>query len=134
MNRLGWVRTIRFGSLCCAAVLTAMPLLGLPAFTLTALVFAGAGNSAVFPGAFTAAGTLPDPALALGQVGFAGNLGWLLVSPIIGGLATLVGLPTALGVLAVASAAIASLAQVTRQGTPVRVRRVPRRPAGQAHG
>lgn len=132
VNRLGWVRTIRIGSLCCAAVLTAMLLLGLPGFTLAALVLAGAGNSAVFPGAFTAAGALPNSALAMGQVGFAGNLGWLLVSPIIGGLATLVGLPTALGVLAVASAAIAYLARATRPGTPAR--RAVRQPAGQAHG
>ena len=120
VNRLGWVRLIRVGTLCCAAVLTAALLLGLPWIALAALVIAGAGISAVFPGAFTAAGALPHPALAMGQIGFAGNLGWLLVSPIIGGLATVVGLPTALGVLAVAAVAIAALAPITRAGTPAR--------------
>ncbi len=132
VNRLGWVRTIRIGTLCCAAVLTAMLLAGLPGFTLVALVVAGAGNSAVFPGAFTAAGSLPDSALAMGQVGFAGNLGWLLVSPIIGGLATLAGLPVALGVLAVAAVAVTCLAGATRTGAPARAE--VREPAGQARG
>jgi MFS family permease len=118
VNRLGWVRLIRVGTLCCTAAITAALLVGHPLVMLAALVVAGAGISAVFPGAFTAAGALPHPALAMGQVGFAGNLGWLLVSPIIGGLATLVGLPTALGVLALAAAAVALLAPITRSGTP----------------
>lgn len=117
VNRLGWVRLIRAGTLCCAAALTVALLLGHPLVMLAALVVAGAGISAVFPGAFTAAGALPHPALAMGQVGFAGNLGWLLVSPVIGGLATVVGLPAALGVLALAAVTIALLAPVTGPGT-----------------
>ncbi|NUP36772.1 MAG: MFS transporter [Streptomyces sp.] len=120
VDRLGWVRLIRIGTLCCAAALTAALLLGQPGVTLAALVVAGAGISAVFPGAFTAAGALPDSARVMGHVGFAGNLGWLLVSPIIGGLSTLVGLPTALGLLAVAAAIIAGLAPVTCAVAPVR--------------
>lgn len=110
VDRLGWGPLIRAGTLCCACVLTAGLLLGRTGTTLAALVVAGAGISAVFPGAFAAAGALPDSAAAMGQVGFAGNLGWVLVSPIIGGLATLAGLPTALGLLAVAAALIAALA------------------------
>ncbi|QPP08269.1 MFS transporter [Streptomyces bathyalis] len=117
VNRLGWVRLIRTGTLCCAAVLAAALLLGTPAVALAAFVVAGAGISAVFPGAFTAAGALRDPAPAMGQIGFAGNLGWLLVPPLIGGLATLVGLPAALGVLVLASLAIAALAPVVRADT-----------------
>lgn len=118
VDRIGWVRLIRAGGLCCAATLTAALLLGQPGTTLAALVVAGAGISAVFPGAFTAAGALPNAALSMGQVGFAGNLGWLLVSPVIGGLATLVGLPTALGLLVVAASAIAALAPITRSAVP----------------
>ncbi|MFD8377330.1 MFS transporter [Streptomyces sp. NPDC059679] len=120
VDRLGWVRLIRIGTLCCAAALTVALLLGQPGVTLAALVVAGAGISAVFPGAFTAAGALPDSARVMGHVGFAGNLGWLLVSPIIGGLSTLVGLPTALGLLAVAAAIIAGLAPVTCSVAPAR--------------
>ncbi|WP_432251691.1 MFS transporter [Streptomyces sp. HNM1019] len=116
VDRLGWVRLTRFGTLCCAAVLTVALLLGQPAVTLVALVVAGAGVSAVFPGVFTAAGALPDSARAMGHVGFAGNLGWLVVSPLIGGLSTVVGLPAALGLLAVAAATIAALAPVLGRG------------------
>ncbi len=118
VDRIGWARLIRVGTLCCAAALSAALLLGQPGTTLPALVVAGAGISAVFPGAFTAAGGLPDAPLAMGQVGFAGNLGWLLVSPIIGGLATVVGLPIALGLLVVAAATIAGLAPITRSAAP----------------
>lgn len=116
VDRLGWVRLIRAGTLCCAAALTVALISGDPFVMLGALVVAGAGVSAVFPGAFTAAGALPQPALAMGQIGFAGNLGWLLVPPVVGGLATLVGLRTALGVLVLASVAVALLAGVVRGG------------------
>ena len=109
VDRLGWVRLIRIGTLCCAAALTVALLLGRPGVTLAALVVAGAGISAVFPGAFTAAGALPDSARVMGHVGFAGNLGCM------GG-----GLPTALGLLAVAAAVIAGLAPVTCSVAPVR--------------
>ncbi|MGR6974982.1 MFS transporter [Streptomyces cynarae] len=120
VDRIGWVRLIRVGTLCCASALTGALLLGQPGITLAALVVAGAGISAVFPGAFTAAGGLPNAAVVMGHVGFAGNLGWLLVSPVIGGLATLVGLPTALGLLVVAAVIIAGLAPITRSAAPAR--------------
>lgn len=119
VRRLGWVRLIRAGTLCCAAVLGAALLLGVPALALVAFLVVGAGISAVFPGAFTAAGALPRPGPAMGQIGFAGNLGWLLVSPLIGGLATLAGLPAALGVLSLAAVLVAVLAPVVRP-QPVR--------------
>ncbi|RAJ67100.1 fucose permease [Streptomyces sp. Amel2xB2] len=119
VRRLGWVRLIRAGTLCCAAVLGAALLLGVPALALVAFLVVGAGISAVFPGAFTAAGALPRPGPAMGQIGFAGNLGWLLVSPLIGGLATLAGLPAALGVLSLAAVLVAVLAPVVRP-RPVR--------------
>ncbi|MGW2521849.1 MFS transporter [Streptomyces sp. NPDC001617] len=128
VDRIGWTRLIRAGTLACAAALGVALLLGRPVITLAALVVAGAGISAVFPGAFTAAGTLPGSALVMGQVGFAGNLGWLLVSPIIGGVAALVGLPTALGLLVGAAVSIAALAPVT--GRPSDCARPTHRRAG----
>ena len=128
VDRIGWTRLIRAGTLACAAALGVALLLGRPVITLAALVVAGAGISAVFPGAFTAAGTLPGSALVMGQVGFAGNLGWLLVSPIIGGVAALVGLPTALGLLVGAAVTIAALAPVT--GRPSDCARPTHRRAG----
>jgi fucose permease len=120
VDRIGWARLIRAGTVSCAAALTAALLLGEPGIMLAALVVAGAGISAVFPGAFTAAGALPDAAVAMGQVGFAGNLGWLTVSPAIGALATLAGLPTALGLLVVAALTVAGLASVTGSAPSVR--------------
>ncbi len=114
VNRLGWPRLIRTGTLCCAAALAAALLLGRPGLTLAALVVAGAGISAVFPAAFATAGALPAPASAMAQLGFAGNLGWLLVSPLVGALATALGLPAALGILVVAALAIAAAAPLTR--------------------
>ena len=122
VDRLGWSRLIRTGMLGCAAVLAAALLAGRPGVMLAALVLAGAGCSAVFPGAFATAGALPDPGTAMGQVGFAGNLGWVLVSPIIGGLATLTGLPLALGVLVVAALLVAALSGVTGRADEAAVR------------
>jgi len=80
--------------------------------TLAALVIVGIGISAVFPGAFAGAGAVPgaDPGVTMGQVNFAGNLGWLAVSPIIGGIATAFSLPIALGLLPIAAMIIAILA------------------------
>ncbi len=123
VNRLGWTWLIRTGALVCAAALTVALLTGLPWVTLAALVVAGGGISVVFPGAFATAGALPGAARAMGQVGFAGNLGWLLVSPLIGAAATAFGLPTALGLLVVAAVSIAALAAPARRGTVSRSRR-----------
>ncbi|MDI5962006.1 MFS transporter [Streptantibioticus silvisoli] len=123
VDRLGWVRLIRTGTLGCAVVLTVALLVGRPAVMLAALVCAGAGVSAVFPGAFAGAGALPGSGPALAQVGFAGNAGWLAVSPLIGGLATAAGLSVAFGLLPLAALVIAALAGATRAGTPSGVAR-----------
>lgn len=117
VHRFGWVRLIRVGTAGCAVVLAAAFVAGRPVLALAGFAVAGAGVSAVFPGAFTAAGALPRPAPAMGQLNFAGNLGWLLVSPLVGGLAALAGLPAAMGVLVAAASAVAALAGVVRHGT-----------------
>jgi fucose permease len=127
VRRTGWVRAVRGGTLGCACVLALALALGRPWVTLAALVLAGAGISAVFPGAYATAGTLPAPATAMAQVGFAGNAGWLLVSPAIGALATLFGLTAALGVLPLAAAVIAALAGVTLLPRTARQSSVPSR-------
>ncbi len=116
-DRFGWARLVRWGSVGCAFVLAAALLAGRPVVMLAALVVAGAGVSAVFPGAFAAAGALPDRGVALGQVGFAGNAGWLAVSPLIGGLTTLLGLSLALTLLPLSALAVAALAGYTHHGT-----------------
>jgi len=112
VTRFGWGRLIRAGTLSCAAGLIVALLLGQVEVTLAALVIVGIGISAVFPGAFAGAGAVPgaDPGVTMGQVNFAGNLGWLAVSPIIGGIATAFSLPIALGLLPIAAMIIAILA------------------------
>lgn len=112
VQKLGWRVTVRAGALLCAIALLGMLAAGSSVVTLVAMVIIGIGISTVFPGAFAGVGRLPRSAqaFAIGQVNFAGNLGWVLVSPIIGGLTTLVSLPLALIVLPIASVAVALLA------------------------
>ncbi len=113
--RVGWTRLIRAGTLACALAFTAALLLGRVEVTLVALAVAGLGISTVFPGAFAGAGSIRnvDGGVAMAQVNFAGNVGWLAVSPTIGGLATISSLPLALGLLPAAALAIAALASAT---------------------
>jgi hypothetical protein len=54
-----------------------------------------------------------DSGVATAQVNFAGNLGWLALSPVIGGVATAFSLPLALGLLPPAALGISALAPVT---------------------
>lgn len=115
VNRFGWPWVIRTGAAIVCVVLAVTLLIGNVAVTLGALIVAGAGISVVFPGALAAAGTIPGAAagMAMGQVNFAGNIGWLVVSPMIGGLSSASSLPAALAVLPVSAAGIALLAFAT---------------------
>jgi MFS transporter len=119
--RIGWVRAARTGAALCVPVLIAALLLGEPWVALVAFGVCGTAISTVFPAAFAAAGHLPGvrPAVGMAQVGFAGNLGWLAVSPVIGALAGAAGLTAGLSLLPVTAAGIASLAPVLRPAEPV---------------
>jgi hypothetical protein len=76
----------------------------------------GAGMSGVVPIVFRAAGHVPGMAAGVGlaAVSSTGYLGFLVGPPTIGGLAELIGLPTALGVLVALAAAVGLLAPTTR--------------------
>ncbi|GAB2576263.1 MFS transporter [Streptomyces capparidis] len=116
--RYGWARLIRAGAVGTAvAVALALPT-GHAPLMLVVLGLTGLGISVTFPGAFAGAGSLPGVAqgAAIGQVTFAGRLGWMAVSPLVGGLATVFGLTVALAVLPLAALAIAFLAPVTEPG------------------
>lgn len=115
VNRFGWPWVIRTGAAAACIMLAVTLLIGNVAVTLGALVVIGIGISVAFPGALAAAGTIPGAAagMAMGQVNFAGNIGWLVVSPVIGGLASVSSLPAALAVLPVSAAGIALLAPAT---------------------
>ena len=71
--------------------------------------------SSVVPIVFRAAGSVPGIAssVALSAVTSVGYLGFVAGPPAIGGIAELVGLPTALGVLVLLAAIVATLAGTT---------------------
>jgi fucose permease len=114
--RVGWVRAVRTGAALCVPVFTAALVLGRPWPALVAFGICGAAISTVFPAAFAAAGRVGSvsPAVAMAQVGFAGNMGWLAVSPAIGAMAAMAGLLAALALLPLAAAAIAVMAPAVR--------------------
>jgi hypothetical protein len=72
--------------------------------------------SGVVPIVFRAAGHVPGMSAGVGlaAVSSTGYLGFLVGPPTIGGLAELIGLPAALGVLVVLATAVALLAPTTR--------------------
>ncbi|KRV49581.1 hypothetical protein AQ490_19865 [Wenjunlia vitaminophila] len=113
--RYGWARLIRTGAVVTAVAVAVTLPTGQAPLLLAALALTGLGVSVTFPGAFSGAGALPgvSPGAAIGQVTFAGRLGWMAVSPLVGGLATVFGLTVALAVLPLAALGIALLAPVT---------------------
>jgi len=114
--RLGAVALVRRGGAVAAAGLTAALLIGQPAAAVLGFTALGLGLSAVIPAVFRAAGNVPGvpsgPGLA--AVSTTGYLGFLAGPPLIGGLAELTSLPTALALLPVLAALIAALAGTVR--------------------
>jgi hypothetical protein len=82
----------------------------------------GAGMSSVIPIVFRAAGHVPGIAssVSLSAVSSIGYLGFVAGPPAIGGIAELVGLPTALAVLVVLAALVALLARGTAPAAEAR--------------
>ncbi|MEY2534202.1 MAG: hypothetical protein QOF29_2112 [bacterium] len=112
---VGAVRLVRAGGLLAAlgfglALLTANPVAALVGFACL-----GAGMASIVPIVFRTAGDIPGMAsgVSLAAVTTIGYLGFIVGPPIIGGLAELVGLPTALGAVAVLGVAVAALAPTT---------------------
>jgi MFS family permease len=103
----GGIAAIGFG----LALLVSAPLAAIAGFACL-----GAGMSGVVPIVFRAAGHVPGmpPGVGLAAVSTTGYLGFLVGPPTIGGLAELMGLPAALGVIVVLAMAVALLARTTR--------------------
>ncbi len=112
VERFGPVRTTRAGTALAAAGLACALVIGSPAAAITGFALAGLGMATVFPLAFSAAGHLPGlpPGQAIGMVALIARFGVLLGPPLIGGVAELLSLPLALGLVVAASAGIAVLA------------------------
>ena len=110
--RYGSVALIRTGGLLAAVSLTAALLIGNPVVAIIGFAGMGAGLAAVVPTVFRAAGTRPDvpPGIGLASVSLIGYFGFLVGPPLIGSINHFIGLPKALGVVALFMATIGFLA------------------------
>ncbi|MGC9974183.1 MAG: MFS transporter [Gaiellaceae bacterium] len=123
--RFGPVVLTRAGGLLAAGSLATALLIGHPVAAIIGFVGMGAGLAAVVPTVFRAAGSRPDvpPGIGLASVSLVGYFGFLVGPPLIGSTAKFVGLPTALGIVALIMAAIGLLASSAAPiGAPTRAR------------
>jgi MFS family permease len=113
--RVGSVRLVRAGGFIAALGFGNALVASSPAAALVGFACLGAGMSSVVPIVFRAAGRVPGIAsgVSLSAVSSVGYLGFVAGPPAIGGIAELVGLPVALGVLVILAAAVAVLAATT---------------------
>ena len=113
---IGAAALVRGGGTLAAAGFALALLAGSPATAVVGFACLGVGMASVVPNVFRAAGTLPDVAPGIGLAGVAtmGYFGFVAGPPLIGGLAELAGLPTALALLVALAAFVAALAPVTR--------------------
>jgi MFS family permease len=114
-SALGPATLLRAGGALAAAGFGLALLAGSPAAAVIGFACLGAGMACVVPNVFRAAGTMPDvsPGVGLAGVATMGYFGFVLGPPLIGGLATLMGLPAALGLLVLLAAVVAALAGAT---------------------
>jgi hypothetical protein len=109
--RLGGDAVVRAGGALAAAGLGLSLALGSPLLAVAGFGLVGAGLSCVFPVVLSSAARTPDlpPSAAIAAVCTVGYFGFLLGPPMIGGLAELIGLPAALGLVVLLCALIAAL-------------------------
>ncbi len=115
-ERIGPVRLVRISGTTAALGFGAALLADRVGAALAGFVVLGLGLSVVVPVVFTAASQLGRPGPSLATVSSAGYLGLLVGPALIGGLAEAVGLPGALGIVVVLSAATAVLAGAVAPG------------------
>jgi len=111
-TRFGSVALVRYGGLLAAGSLTLALVAGNPVAAIIGFAGMGIGLSAVVPTVFRAAGSRPDvaPGNGLASVSLIGYFGFLVGPPLIGSTNHFVGLPKALGLVALFMAAIGLLA------------------------
>jgi Major Facilitator Superfamily len=109
--RLGGDVVVRMGGALAAAGLGLSLAIGNPVVAVVGFGLVGAGLSCVFPVVLSSAARTPDlpPSAAIAAVCTVGYFGFLLGPPTIGGLAELIGLPGALGLVVLLCALIAAL-------------------------
>jgi MFS family permease len=109
--RFGGDLVVRAGGALAAAGLGLSLAIGNPLVAIIGFGLVGAGLSCVFPVVLSSAARTPDlpPSAAIAAVCTVGYFGFLLGPPMIGGLAELLGLPAALGLVVLLCALIAGL-------------------------
>jgi fucose permease len=109
--RVGGDVVVRTGGALAAAALGLTLVIGHPVLAVIGFGLVGAGISCVFPVVLSSAARAPDlpPSAAIAAVCTVGYFGFLLGPPMIGGLAELIGLPAALGLVVLLCALIAVL-------------------------
>jgi MFS family permease len=105
-ERLGPVALARRGGLLAGAAMALALIVGAPGVGLLAYVLLGAGLSVITPMVFRAAATGGDAGPALAAVTTTGYLGLLSGPPIIGAVASVTSVPTALVLVIVAAALV----------------------------
>jgi hypothetical protein len=125
VERSGPHRIVRAGGLIGAAGFGAALLAGVPAAGIAGFACLGIGMASVVPIVFRAAGSAPgiSPGVALAAVSSMGYLGFVVGPSLIGGLAGLIGLPTALGVLVLLGATVSVGARATCEPQAASIRR-----------
>jgi MFS family permease len=113
VDRFGAVRATRWPAVAGAVTLVLAVTTRVYAICIVGFFVAGAGTAILFPGAMVAAGrasTSVDPTRAIAGAATVGYLGWVLAPGLIGGVAALLSLPTAVGTAALFLALAAWLA------------------------
>jgi MFS family permease len=116
VDRFGPEAVVRLGGTVAAVGFGLALVASAPVPAIIGFACLGAGMSGVVPIVFRASGHVPGMTAGVGlaAVSSTGYLGFLVGPPTIGGLAELLGLPAALGVLVLLAAAVALLARTTR--------------------
>jgi hypothetical protein len=116
VDRFGPEAVVRLGGTVAAVGFGLALVASAPVPAIIGFACLGAGMSGVVPIVFRASGHVPGMTAGVGlaAVSSTGYLGFLIGPPTIGGLAELLGLPAALGVLVLLAAAVALLARTTR--------------------
>ena len=122
VDRFGPQAVVRTGGSIAAVGFALALLIAAPAAAIAGFACLGAGMSGVVPIVFRASGHVPGMAAGIGlaAVSSTGYLGFLVGPPTIGGIAELVGLPSALVVLVLLASVVALLASTTRIAGPGR--------------
>jgi MFS family permease len=113
-ERFGPAALVRYGAILSAAGMAGALLAAERHAALAGFALLGAGLSIVIPQVFRAAASDADSGPALAGVSTVGYLGFLAGPPLIGALAELSSLPTALALLPLLGLAMAALAPLTR--------------------